>query len=195
MTRVLDALASEQPSVKFAKANIDVSNALAKSVDVEEVPFVAFFNPSKERLDKFVGADPPKLVEKVAALVETYKGSFNDIAGNVADDDNLKAPEDLNARLQKLIGSSPVMVFIKGTKAQPYCGFSKQAVALLNKYNVEYNTFDILSDEDVRQGLKQFSNWPTYPQLYVKGEFQGGLDIMKEMDQDGSLKEALGVPT
>lgn len=70
-------------------------------------------------------------------------------------------------------------------------GFSRQAVALLKQHNATFGTFDILKSEQVRQGLKTYSNWPTYPQLYVEGELIGGLDIMKEMDQSGELKEAL----
>merc|ERR1719343_681373 len=100
-------------------------------------------------------------------------------------------PADLNSRLKKLINQSDVMLFMKGNKAQPYCGFSKKAVAMLNEHNIQYDTFDILGDEDVRQGLKEYSNWKTYPQLYIKGELIGGLDIMKEMEEDGSLMEAV----
>merc|ERR1719221_1646513 len=84
------------------------------------------------------------------------------------------------------------MLFIKGSKDQPYCGFSKKAVQMLNDRNVDFSTFDILKDEEVRQGLKEYSNWKTYPQLYVNGELLGGVDIIKEMDEDGSLADAIG---
>lgn len=73
------------------------------------------------------------------------------------------------------------MLFMKGNPTDPKCGFSRQIVALLNEENIQYGTFDILNDNEVRQGLKQFSNWPTYPQLYVNGTLVGGLDILKEM--------------
>lgn len=73
------------------------------------------------------------------------------------------------------------MVFIKGTPAAPKCGFSRQIITLLNDLKLEYGYFDILEDDEVRQGLKEFSNWPTYPQLYENGELVGGLDIIKEM--------------
>ena len=75
--------------------------------------------------------------------------------------------------------------------ASPECGFSRQCVALLAKYDARYGHFDILSDEQVRQGLKEYSKWPTYPQLYVDGQLLGGLDILKEMDEAGELAEAL----
>ena len=86
--------------------------------------------------------------------------------------------EPLNERLQKLINAAPVMLFMKGTPAAPQCGFSRQVVGLLRERNVRYGFFNILADDDVRQGLKEFSNWPTYPQLYLKGELIGGLDIV-----------------
>lgn len=73
------------------------------------------------------------------------------------------------------------MLFMKGNPTDPKCGFSRQIVALLNEDKIQYGTFDILNDNEVRQGLKQFSNWPTYPQLYVNGSLIGGLDILKEM--------------
>jgi len=98
---------------------------------------------------------------------------------------------DLNSRLKRLVNKAPVMLFMKGNKEQPFCGFSKTAVAMLNEHNIDFDTFDILQDEEVRQGLKEYANWKTYPQLYVNGELKGGLDIMKEMAEDGSLIEAI----
>lgn len=99
--------------------------------------------------------------------------------------------QSLNDRLKELIHSHKVMLFMKGLPSAPRCGFSRQMVELLEATEVSYGTFDILTDEDVRQGLKKYSDWPTYPQLYVNGELVGGLDIVKEMNEDGSLKETL----
>lgn len=76
---------------------------------------------------------------------------------------------------------------MKGLPSAPKCGFSRQIVELLDESGVPYDSFNILEDDDVRQGLKEFSNWPTYPQLYVKGELIGGLDICKELAEDGEL--------
>lgn len=88
--------------------------------------------------------------------------------------------EELNQRLEKLTKAAPVMVFIKGTPSEPKCGFSRQLIAILREHQVKFGFFDILKDNAVRQGLKTFSDWPTFPQLYINGEFQGGLDIVKE---------------
>uniref|UniRef100_A0A2R8N0W3 Thioredoxin domain-containing protein n=1 Tax=Callithrix jacchus TaxID=9483 RepID=A0A2R8N0W3_CALJA len=97
-----------------------------------------------------------------------------------------KAPK-LEERLKVLTNKASVMLFMKGNKQEAKCGFSKQILEILNSTGVEYETFDILEDEEVRQGLKAYSNWPTYPQLYVKGELVGGLDIVKELKENGEL--------
>lgn len=99
--------------------------------------------------------------------------------------------ETLEDRLQKLISSSAVMVFIKGTPDAPRCGFSSKVVNALREEGVNFGSFDILGDEEVRQGLKTFSNWPTFPQLYYKGELIGGCDIVLELRSNGELKSTL----
>lgn len=98
---------------------------------------------------------------------------------------------DLKTRITSLINSSPIVLFMKGTPDQPQCGFSANVVKILNEQNVDFNTFNILSDMDIREGVKSFSNWPTYPQLYVKGELIGGNDIINEMVSTGELDEVL----
>ena len=95
----------------------------------------------------------------------------------------------LQQRIEQLIGSSPVFVFMKGSKLMPQCGFSNNVVQILNALGVPFETFDVLSDPEIRQGIKSFSDWPTIPQLYVKGEFVGGSDIMMEMFEAGELQQ------
>jgi Grx4 family monothiol glutaredoxin len=95
------------------------------------------------------------------------------------------------ARLESLINSSPVMVFIKGTPEEPRCGFSGKLVHILKQENIPFSSFDILSADEVRQGLKVLSNWPSYPQLYIKGELVGGSDIVMEMHKSGELKKVM----
>ncbi len=96
-------------------------------------------------------------------------------------------------RIEQLIGSSPVFVFTKGNKLMPQCGFSNNVVQILNALAVPFETFDVLSDMEVRQGIKEFSEWPTIPQVYVNGEFIGGSDILIEMYNSGELREKLAV--
>ena len=83
------------------------------------------------------------------------------------------------------------MLFMKGTPIFPQCGFSAAVIGVLNHLNVKFNSLNVLEDENVRQGIKEFTNWPTVPQLYVKGEFLGGCDIIREMHESGELKELL----
>ena len=97
------------------------------------------------------------------------------------------------ARIEGLIQSSPIFVFMKGTKLMPQCGFSNNVVQILNAMGMSFETFDVLSDMEIRQGIKEFSEWPTIPQVYVKGEFIGGSDILIEMYNSGELKEKLEI--
>ncbi len=99
--------------------------------------------------------------------------------------------DDTNARLQSLVDSNAVLLFMKGTPLFPQCGFSNRAVSILNHLGVEFESIDVLQDQEVRQGIKAFSDWPTIPQLYVKGEFIGGSDIMMEMYESGELAQLL----
>jgi monothiol glutaredoxin len=96
-------------------------------------------------------------------------------------------------RIEQLVGSSPVFVFMKGSKLMPQCGFSNNVVQILTALAVPFETFDVLADPEIRQGIKEYSDWPTIPQVYVKGEFLGGSDILIEMYNSGELREKLAV--
>ena len=94
----------------------------------------------------------------------------------------------VHARIAAIVGASDVVLFMKGTPLFPQCGFSSRAIAILEHLGVAYDSVDVLQDQGVRQGIKEFSDWPTIPQLYVKGEFVGGSDIVREMFSSGELK-------
>ena len=98
---------------------------------------------------------------------------------------------DVNARIQDIVGKNDIVLFMKGTALFPQCGFSSRAVAILDHLDVPFETVDVLQDPEIRQGIKEFSDWPTVPQLYVKGEFVGGSDIMMEMFQAGELQQLI----
>ena len=100
--------------------------------------------------------------------------------------------DDTQARIATAVNSADVLLFMKGTPLFPQCGFSSRAVAILDRLGATYETVDVLQDPDIRQGIKEYSDWPTVPQLYVKGEFVGGSDIMMEMFESGELQELLG---
>ena len=98
---------------------------------------------------------------------------------------------DSNARIEEIVNKADVVLFMKGTALFPQCGFSSRAVAILDHLGVAFETVDVLQDPEIRQGVKEYSDWPTVPQLYVKGEFVGGSDIMTEMFQAGELQQLL----
>ena len=96
---------------------------------------------------------------------------------------------DAKERIEALVKSNDVVLFMKGTVLFPQCGFSSRAVAILDHLEVPFETVDVLQDQEIRTGIKDYSDWPTIPQLYVKGEFVGGSDIMMEMFESGELQQ------
>ena len=98
---------------------------------------------------------------------------------------------DANQRIDQIVKNNDIVLFMKGTALFPQCGFSSRAVAILDHLGVTFETVDVLQDPEIRQGIKDYSEWPTVPQLYVKGEFVGGSDIMLEMFQAGVLQQLI----
>ena len=100
---------------------------------------------------------------------------------------------DAQSQIADIVGKNDIVLFMKGTPLFPQCGFSSRAIAILYRLGATYETIDVLQDPDIRQGIKAYSDWPTVPQLYVRGEFVGGSDIMMEMFESGELQQLLGV--
>ena len=100
---------------------------------------------------------------------------------------------ELKDRIDQLVNNNKILVFMKGAKLMPQCGFSNNVVQVLNSLGVSYETVDVLADEEIRQGIKEYSSWPTIPQVYINGEFVGGSDIVYEMYQKGELQEKVEV--
>lgn len=100
---------------------------------------------------------------------------------------------ELKEQIDNLVSQNKILVFMKGTKLMPQCGFSNNVVQILNTLGVPYTTVDILADQEIRQGIKEYSNWPTIPQLYIDGKFVGGSDILIEMYQKGELQQMVEV--
>lgn len=148
-------------------------------------------------LSRIAGADASALTEAVAkhirvpSSVNPQSHTDQAPAAPLDVDEKTESQEELNKRLQGLMHKDNVVLFMKGSPDAPRCGFSRRIVGLLNDQNVQFSHFDILSDDSVRAGLKVYNNWPTFPQLIVKGEFVGGLDIVQEMVENGELKEIL----
>ena len=99
---------------------------------------------------------------------------------------------DANPRIAQLVQANDIVLFMKGTPLFPQCGFSSRAIEILDRLEAKYETVDVLQDPEIRQGIKDYSEWPTVPQLYVRGEFVGGSDIMMEMFESGELQQLLG---
>ena len=171
---IQELIKSKVPNANLIEVNVDTSPDLAKRFQIDCVPTILLVAKGLVA-DKVEGVNIPVLVAKVNEVslkhfpLTATLDDLSDRSSQVSVDD----------RLRQLINRSPLMIFMKGNRDAPRCGFSKQLVALLNDCKAVYDTFDILSDEEVRQGLKKFSNWPTYPQVYFKGELIGGLDIIK----------------
>ncbi|XP_034100425.1 glutaredoxin 3 [Drosophila albomicans] len=144
---------------------------------IEAVPTVIFFNKGSA-VDRVDGVDIAAISSKSKKLAENASSAA-------------ATGQTLEDRLKSLINKAPLMIFMKGDRNAPRCGFSKQLIAIVNDTKLPYETFDILSDEEVRQGLKTYSDWPTYPQVYVKGELIGGLDIIKELLANNELESSL----
>lgn len=177
MNEVMAELAKEHTHTTFVKLEAEAVPEVSEKYEIASVPTFIFFKGG-EKVDRMDGAHAPELTKKVQRLAVT--GSPVGAAES--------STTDLNQRLKKLINAAPCMLFMKGSSQEPRCGFSRQIVALLKEHNIQYSSFDILSDEEVRQGLKTYSNWPTYPQLYANGELVGGLDIVKELAESGELE-------
>ena len=194
---VLEALSNTDPSISFYRVDADQATALTTAQEVTVVPTILFLinGVIVERLEGESLADPSQLTLGVQRLqAKEASASATSASINASTGASKPDPEqELTQRLDRLIRGDSVMLFMKGTPSAPRCGFSRQAVEMLQEEQIPFGSFDILSDESVRQGLKKHSNWATYPQIYVNGELCGGLDIMKELKEDGPLKEQWGI--
>lgn len=193
LNTVFAELSTAYTHLAFVQLDADSFPEICERFQLESVPAFLFLHAGSHA-DSVMGADVPSLVNKVkqhdlSAAIAQPDASLPVVpAAPVAE---APAAQSLDERLRALTHQAPVVLFMKGTTDAPRCGFSRQAVALLQNEQVQFTTFDILGDEEVRQGLKKFSNWPTYPQLYGDGKLLGGLDIMKELQEEGELASSL----
>jgi len=224
MTTVLQTLASSYPiteplSTSWVSMNAEEVIEVSDSFEVTAVPYLVL-SRNKQVLETVSGSD----ATKVRAAIEKHEKSAPATGSNgttptptsgkeaknlsnyaPTPSDPATAPqysssavketkEDLHERLTNLVKAAPVMLFMKGTPSSPQCGFSRQLVAILRENSVKYGFFNILADDEVRQGLKEFADWPTFPQLWVDGELVGGLDIVKEeISNDAEFLKAYSV--
>ena len=192
----------------FIKADVDVVADVAEEMGVTMVPTFVFLRAGR-LADKLEGCTPPELVARLEKHIATSRSigessrkqarpaapAASDAASKSAGSGGSAAvpalDDALRARLRKLISSARVFLFMKGIPSAPKCKFSRAMVELLNEHGVQFAAFDVLSDEAVRQGLKEFSGWPTFPQLFVGGKLLGGMDVVKEMIEEDSFLETI----
>ncbi|KAJ3782760.1 glutaredoxin [Lentinula aff. detonsa] len=191
-------LAKKYPSILFLQIEAETQADIAESFDIESVPSLILLR-GHTLLQRITGADAPALTSAVAKFAtgsSVNPQSKTDLLPVKASDTVIEKEdpsEDLESRMTRLMNQSQVVLFMKGSPDAPRCGFSRRICGLLRDQKVEFTHFDILSDENVRQGLKKRNDWPTFPQLIINGEFVGGLDIVQEMVENGELAEALSV--
>ncbi|RKU42697.1 monothiol glutaredoxin grx4 [Coniochaeta pulveracea] len=213
MATVLKTLASGYPpslsgppATSWVSINAEELSDISEEYNVTAVPFLVLIRNGKV-LETVSGSS----AVKVRTAIENHASSPLPSAPNGAPlaasqeqpevqqqveetEDPEKKKEELFKRLGELVKAAPVMLFMKGTPSAPQCGFSRQTVAILREHAVKYGFFNILADDEVRQGLKEFAEWPTYPQLWVDGELVGGLDIVKEeLENDPDFFKAYSV--
>ncbi|KAJ9137402.1 Glutaredoxin [Coniochaeta hoffmannii] len=198
MATVLSTLAAGYPSgpdatTSWVSINAEDLSDISETYNVTAVPFLVLIRDGKV-LETVSGSSAVKVraaIEKHAAAPSSSSATTSQPTPAAAEasqpeveqaeeTDPEKKKEELFKRLGELVRAAPVMLFMKGTPSSPQCGFSRQLVAILREQAVKYGFFNILADDEVRQGLKEFAEWPTYPQLWVDGELVGGLDIVKE---------------
>ncbi|KAI7999373.1 Monothiol glutaredoxin-S17 [Camellia lanceoleosa] len=212
MDQVFSHLSTDFPLSHFLRVEAEEQPEISEAYSVSAVPFFVFCKDGKA-VDTLEGADPSSLANKVAKvagsitlgepaapaslgmaagpmILETVKDLAKENGSSQVESQLASGLSDgLKKQLQKLVNSHAIMLFMKGSPEEPKCGFSRKVIDILKEEKVQFGTFDILTDNEVREGLKKFSNWPTFPQLYCKGELLGGCDIVIAMHDNGELKE------
>uniref|UniRef100_A0A0N5AEP6 Thioredoxin domain-containing protein n=1 Tax=Syphacia muris TaxID=451379 RepID=A0A0N5AEP6_9BILA len=182
LENILEGLQNELKCFKLVSVNAEDSPAISQAFGISAVPALLLFKSGKE-VDRHNGFNPTEMRSKIL----TYSFPNDNMERNA----EKIAKNDLESRIKELINRSRLMLFMKGTPDAPRCGFSRQMVELLRGLKANFGSFDILEDEEIRQGLKTYSNWQTYPQLYLDGELLGGLDVIREEIKDSAFVDKL----
>jgi Grx4 family monothiol glutaredoxin len=194
MATVLATLASEYPvsdppSTSWVSLNAEDLSEISEMYDVTAVPFLVLLR-NGQVLETVSGSSAVKVRAAIESHASKSAAPLSNGNGAVSQEnttqvkepqDPAKEKEELFKRLGELVKAARVMLFMKGTPSNPQCGFSRQMVGILRENSVKYGFFNILADDEVRQGLKEFADWPTYPQLWIDGELVGGLDIVSAL--------------
>mmetsp|Transcript_30073 Transcript_30073/g.75705 ORF Transcript_30073/g.75705 Transcript_30073/m.75705 type:complete len:335 (+) Transcript_30073:62-1066(+) len=185
MDTVFAKLAPRHQTVSFARTQVETPG-IAEKFQVSSVPTFLFFKSGKLVLTE-VGASAPALLKALDSFVTDSGITASESADSTAELSPEEKKAQLNRRLKGLIEYAPVMLFMKGIPTDPKCKFSRRMIDLLKEANIPFSSFNILADPEVRNGLKEYSDWPTYPQLYINGKLVGGLDVVLELHAEGEL--------
>ncbi|EIW72731.1 hypothetical protein TREMEDRAFT_41946 [Tremella mesenterica DSM 1558] len=192
--KVVEEEAPKFPNILFLSIEAEALADISESFDIEAVPSFLLLR-GHTLLARHSGADATLL----RSLLAQYSGAPAPTTTPLSTSDatpqappeppRKRTEEEIVARCKELMNKHKVVLFMKGNPSAPKCGFSRQTVGLLREHGVEFAWFDILSDEDVRQGLKKVNDWPTFPQIILNGQLVGGLDILREMMENGEWNE------
>jgi Grx4 family monothiol glutaredoxin len=181
-SEVLKSMMTEMPkaykSVRLGYVDCDESD-LVDTLDVETVQTVVVIHPefTMKKPEKHIGVVPEKLTEVVKNEDNFYQKSYEEA--------KILAFRDIESQ----IGRAPFFCFIKGTQEEPKCKFTRRLVEMFGKFSYQYSTFNILKDERIRQWLKVYTSWPTYPQIFLNGKFVGGIDIVTELVENDEFDD------
>jgi len=182
MDSILNALLEvHEGKIYFGRCEAEECPEVSSKFEISAVPTVLLLKDGKE-VSRINGIDPVQLSDSVEKLA----------SGTLDVTPSKSSPkETLNEKLHRIIHKDAIVLFMKGIPQEPKCKFSRAVMALFKEVmpDLEFGHFNILEDEEVRQGIKEYSNWPTFPQLYIEGDLVGGLDVMKELNENGELIE------
>lgn len=184
MNQVVEELAKAYPRLLALRVEAEEQADISDSFDINSVPTCLVIQ-GHALLARIEGGDAAQLKETITKHLESNPSPTT---SHPPSPPSSETEEQLEARMHSIMNQSAVVLFMKGEPNAPRCGFSRSAVALLREKDVTFTHFDILSDENVRQGLKRLNDWPTFPQFIVQGEFVGGLDVVKEMKDSGEFE-------
>ncbi|EOR01169.1 hypothetical protein E3P92_01754 [Wallemia ichthyophaga] len=190
MNVVARELSEKHTAVLFLNIEAESLPDISETFDIEAVPCFVLLR-GHTLLDRISGANAALLAQTVQkhSTLSNNNSSQSTTSQPPQPPLPVETEDQLNSRCNSIMNQSDVVLFMKGDPQTPRCGFSKQTVALLREQGIQFTHFDILQDESVRQNLKKLNDWPTFPQIIVKGELIGGLDILREMVENGEMKQ------
>jgi Grx4 family monothiol glutaredoxin len=193
MDALLLVLQSQHSALRFARIDVDTDAtcALTEQLGLTLVPTTLFIR-EKGEVERVEGPSVEAITRRVEALSKVSTATGAALPSPSALPPSIVA---LRARVTTLVSAYPVMLFIKGTPSEPRCKFSRRLLEIMGEAGIAYGSFDVLSDESVRQGLKDLSQWPTYPQVFVHGKLVGGIDIVQELKESGEFATTFPPPT